>query len=187
MKKQKKQEPDWPEQVQELRVACWAALEDLAELEEEYRDGEDIEGSLKRFRDELDAVYRLSDRLHETMCVIPIRKMFSVDRINITEREYHLTRAAGFKLVTAKGLGICPLDDFDVYRMCVYEDDKMVCFLNPDESPKVKTVDKKTGVTHIRLRIARSPEELEAKHLGPEQRQFFTKYRPDVLARLKGD
>jgi len=39
----------------------------------------------------------------------------------------------------------------------------------------------------VRLRLALSPEELELKHLRPEQKRFFETYRPDVLARLRKD
>lgn len=185
MKKQKQQQKDWAEQIRDLLQAVEVAREDLGDSVNKYRDGEDLERGLRCLGDDLARISHLADQLYQNMYVIPIRRMFSLDRMNITRQQYSLARAAGLELFTAKGLKICPVDDYEVYQHCCYENEEMVCFVDPDENPPVETVDKKTGHTLVRLRVARSPEELEAKCLRPEQRRFFEKYRPDALARFQ--
>jgi len=185
MKKRKTQEQDWTKRLQKHREDCDLTREALLELDREFEDDGDLRPLLHRLRDQIREICGDAIWLHETMCAAPIRTAFSLERMNITEEQYWFLRAAGLEFITAKGLGIAPLSDFEVYKNCVYEDDKTVCFLDPDETPEVKSVNKKTGRTSIRIRLARSPEECHLKHFRPEQKQFFAKYRPDVLARAQ--
>ena len=92
----------------------------------------------------------------------------------------------GFGLFTAKSMGVSPIDDFEAYRLGVYEDDVSVCFMDPNETPDTVTViNKRTGRERVRIRLAQSPEECAIRYLRPEQRSFYTKHRPDVLARMQ--
>jgi len=92
--------------------------------------------------------------LHETLCAGPATKLFLVDRIKLSKQDFFLLQAFGAKLPMVKTLGICDFDDYELYAMCVYEDEEKVCFMYPDETPDVGTFDEKTGHGHIRLRIA---------------------------------
>lgn len=181
----KRKEQDWPKRLQSHRENCGIASEDLDELVEAYENGSDIQPSLRNLRKELLRMHREATWLHETLCAIPLKKIFSVDRINLTKQEHHLLQAAGIDLFTTKRIGICQVDDFEVYKNCVYENDDMVCFVDPNETPVFERVDKKTGRTQVRIRVAESPEEIDLKHLRPEQKEFFAKYRPDVLHRAR--
>ena len=182
--KQKKISENWSKQICKLNEIAEAALSDLDEFEE-CGITVKVEDSEESLRGQLHKIKSLAFKLHETLISNPIRTAFSKDRISLSEQDYWLLRAQGLKLFTAKRVGISPVSDYEVYKNCIYEDEEKVCFLDPDETSEVETVDKKTGHIKIRFRISRSPEELELKHLRPEQKEFFAKYRPDVLARLK--
>jgi hypothetical protein len=185
MKKQKRQEQDWTKRLRKHRENCELTRDALMELDQEFEDGGDLRPLLHRLRNQIREICGDAGWLHETICVAPIRTAFSLNRMNITEQQYWFLRAAGLELFTAKTLGIAPLSDYEVYQNCVYEDDEIVCFVDPDETPEVETVHKKTGSTSIRIRLAHSPEECKLRHFRPEQKRFFAKYRPDVLARAK--
>lgn len=187
MKKQKKDEKDWTKHLQNHRQNCELAWEDFKILLEEHERRRNIKLLLRRFKEKIQQLRCDAVRLHETLIVEPAQKTLSLERANLTEQQYYLLRAAGITMPTAKSLGISPVDDHEVYRHCIYKDDKQVCFLDPNENPVVETVDKKTGCTKVRIRLAISPEEIELKHLRPEQREFFAKYRPDVLERIQKD
>lgn len=187
MKKKEKKQNDWAERLASHRAACDMAFEELDKLVQEFQDGENIQKPLDRFRENMREIRRSAEQLHEELYTVPIRKICSVERRNITEQQYLLARAAGLGLFTAQGLGISPVSDYEVYRNYVYEDDEAVRFMDPDETPDVKTPNKKTGGYRIRIRLACSPEETGLAHYTPEQREFFAKYRPDVLARAQQD
>lgn len=187
MKKKEKKQNDWTKLLASHRATCDIALEELDKLVQEFQDGENIQKPLSRFRENMREIRRGAEQLHEELYIVPIRKFFSVERRNITEQQYLIARAAGLGLPTAHELGISPVSDYEVYCNCVYEDDRSVCFIDPDETPQVKTVDKRTGKTSIRIRLALSPEETRLAHYTPEQREFFAKYRPDVLTRAQQD
>ena len=187
MKKQIKSVKDWPEHLQNHRQNCELVFEDLATLKQELQDGRDTKLSLQHLKEGLLRIRQEAEWLHGALTTEPIQRIFSPDRANLTEQQYYLLRAAGIMLPPATSLRISPVDDYEVYRYCIYEDDKRVCFVHPDENPVVETVDEKTGYTKIRIRLAISPEEIELKHLRPEQREFFAKYRPDVLERIQKD
>jgi len=187
MKKKGKKQNDWTELLASHRAACDIAFEELDKLVQEFQDGENIKKPLDRFRKRLLEIQRGAIQLHEELYTVPIRKICSVERRNITEQQYLLARAAGFPLLTAQAIGIAPVSDYEAYLNCIYEDDKTVCFMDPDETPQVKTVNKRTGKRRIRIRLACSPEETRLAHYTPEQREFFNKFRPDVLARAQHD
>jgi len=135
---------------------------------------------------EMQQIKKEADSLDEIMCKDPIRRAFSVDRLNLTERQYYLLRAAGFHVFTAETLGLLWISDYDAYRLCVYENGTSVSFMDPRETLDVVTIaDGETGRGIAQMRLARSPEECQIRHLRPEQRDFFAKYRPDVLARMQ--
>ena len=185
MKNKPKEQRPWLERLQSHRQDCSLALEDLRELEQEYQNGVDVELLLERIKTKMESIQTEAACLYEVMCIVPLETMFSAGSSKLTEQQYCLLRAAGFPTFTAKMLGICPVDDYDVHMNCLYEDDDQIHIMNPDETPEVETVDEKTGVTTMGLNIALSPEETELRFYTPEQICFFTMYRPDVLARAQ--
>jgi len=187
MKKKEKKQNDWTELLLGHGLIWDMAFAELDKLVQDFHDGENTEKLLDQLRKDMREIQRVTDQLIEELLVGPIKKILSIDRRNITEREYLLAHAAGFQLPTAQSIGIAPVSDYEVYLNCVYEDDKAVCLMDPNETPQVETVDKQTGNIRIRIRLARSPEETRLAHYTPEQREFFAKYRPDVLARAQQD
>jgi len=187
MKKKEQKQNDQAELLWSHRAAWDMAFAELDKLVQDFHDGENIEKPLDQFRKNMQEIRRGDEQFHEEFLIGPIRKILSKDRRNITEREYLLAQAAGFQLPTAQSIGIAPVSDYEVYLNCVYEDDKIVCFMDPNETPQIKTVDEQTGKTRIRIRLARSPEETNISYYTPEQKRFFAKYRPDVLARAQQD
>jgi hypothetical protein len=185
MKKKKKQPENWSQDIFKLSELADSAISTLSDFEKDSGEIVKAPDSEQPLREQLWEMKWLVSKLHENLVAAPVRTAFSYGRLNLTERQYWLLLADGLELFTAKKLGISPVSDYDCYKMCVYKNEQEVCFMDPDETPEVETVDRKTGHKRIRFRLARSPEELEAKHLRPEQREFFKKYRPDVLARLK--
>ena len=187
MKKKEKKQNDWTELLASHHAACDIAFEELDKLVQKFQDGEIIQKPLDRFMKNMREIRWGAEKLHEELYIVPIRKICSVERRNITEQQYLLARVAGFPLLTAQAIGIAAVSDYEVFLNCIYKDDKIVCFMDPDEAPQVKTVNKRTGKRHIRIRLARSPEETRLAEYTPEQREFFNKFRPDVLARAQQD
>jgi len=102
--------------------------------------------------------------------------------------QYLYWRALGHDLGSAHGLGLFPISDHDIHKMLCYEDDKRYCYINPaPQSTCVTVVDKETGALSVNPEIGRYPEELQLKHLRPEQLDFFTEYMPEVLRRFQVD
>lgn len=186
MKKNKTRKIDWVKHLDRHREQCGEIANTVEHIQAEYQAGNDIETALSELAAQVRARQQGAEDLHDRMVIAPLRHMFSGDRLNLTEEEYYLVRAAGFGFITPKSLGVSPVTDFEVYRLSVYEDANTVCFMDPDENPNVETVDpNKPGRITIRLRAAISPEETERRYYRPEQEQFFAKYRPDVLTRCK--
>jgi hypothetical protein len=179
-------QPGWIKCLDDHREQCVAMREIVDQIEADYRAGNDIKAALSELRGKVRALQASADRVHDKMAIAPLRHMFSADRLNLTEKEYYLARAAGLGFITPKSLGVSPVTDFEVYRLSVYEDANTVCFMDPNENSNVETVDpKRPDHISIRLRGAISPEETERKYYRPEQEQFFAKHRPDVLSRSK--
>jgi hypothetical protein len=187
MKKKIKQPENWSQDIYKLNDIADSVIFNLRKFEKNSGEVIKAPDSNRPLREQVWEIKWLASKLHEVLLAGPIRTVFSADRLNLTAQQYFLLRARGFELFTAKQLGISPVGDYECYRMCVYKNEQAVCFMDPDETPEVKTVDNKTGHKRIRIRLAHSPEECELKHLRPEQREFFTKHRPDVLERMKAD
>ena len=185
MKGKTKKQKSWTERLRSHRENCIIVLEELRELNRIYQNGMDVQRLLQHVIKTMEQIQTEADRLHGEVCIVPLRMMFSANRVKITKHQYWLIRATGFEMFTAKKLGICPVDDYDVYKNCLYKDNGRVCFICPDKMPAMETVNKKTGGTRLRRRIACSPEETALQYYRPEQKRFFSKYRPDVLARAK--
>ena len=185
MKRKMKEQESWTERLRSHQVNCALALVYLEELAQKCQNDKDVQPLLQRVKKAMEQIQMEADRLHEEMCLVPVRTMFSMDRLKLSKQQYWLLRAAGVEIFTAKRLGICPVDDYDVYRNCIYEDDKRVFFVDPNETPNMETPDKEARVIRVRARIACSPEETALQHYRPEQKRFFSKYRPDVLARAR--
>lgn len=182
MKKQKKTQLSWLNQLTELNRTCDYVLEMVDEA-----DGNMSPDELRTLRDELGKVKRIAEQLHVTMCQTPVGKMIGLDRMSMTKQEYYFLCAAGAKLFSTDQLGISPVSDYQAFLNCCYEDDEKVCYINPAKKPPVEDEDKKTGSFTIRVGIGYPPEELHLKYLRPEQKEFFAKFLPDVLERFQQD
>jgi hypothetical protein len=185
MKKREKEQKGWITYLQNYLENCRLKLEDVEKLEAKNIDKHDAMELLREFRKMMEEIQRGADHIYEEIVSIPLATMCSVNRLQLTEEQFYLTRVAGISLFTAKRFGICAVDNFEVYRNSIYEDSKSVGFMAPNETPVKKNKDKKTGKSFIRLRLACSPEETCLENYRPEQIRFFQKYRPDVISRAK--
>lgn len=184
MKTKKKRDRNWTKMLQDHSMVCEAVKRGLEELDRRLEDGDDVTDALDQLKNLVLRMHRGADLLAKVLHRLPVAKAFSADRLNITEQQYWLLCAVGFNgFFTARSLGVSPISDYEAYQLCVYEDDKVVAFLDPDETPPPpprRNGRKKTIAVHLAL----SPEEVDPAYLRPEQIDFFKKYRPDVLPRL---
>lgn len=185
MKNKRRKQEDWTELIRNHFTDCCIAEGEFEEMARGLRKGGDIEHALDRFSETLRHIRRGAEELHNALRGSPIRMMLSTNRLNLTEVQYHLLRAAGVELPTGKELGISPVTDYELYRMCIYEDESGICFMHPNEKPPAEVVKDSNGSFAIRPRMAISPEETAIEHYRPEQETFFAENRPDVLARAR--
>ena len=183
MKRKKKQDCNWPQILQNHSMVCEAVKRGLEELDRMLQDGEDITDVVGSLRKSVLRMHREAELLSKMLIESPVRRIFSADRLNVTDQQLLFARAAGFSCFTAKSLGVSPITDYEAYRLCVYEDDKRVWFLHPDERP-ASPPRRKGNTIFVHGKAALSPEEVDPDYLRPEQFKFFTKYRPDVLPRF---
>lgn len=185
MKKQSKRLKQWPDAITELLRVSELALETLKSLKQQVGKNSKVLTALYPLSKQLDEIQNAAKEIRQITCRSPAEKFLAGKRM--IEPEYYFMRALGCHLCTAKGLGLSPVDNYEVFISCCYEDDEISTYTNPAEKPPVPEVDKKTGQEIVRIRIGRSPEELQAKYLRPEQHQFFEKFLPDVLKKFKAD
>ena len=114
-----------------------------------------------------------------------------VDRGMLPSRsEYHLLAQLGqlprHMIVTAKDLGVSPVDDYEAFAAMFYEDDDQYTVINPSLKPVVwETGPNGTRSARISLRHGSAPEELWERYLRPEQRELFREYLPELYARFR--
>lgn len=185
-KKRPNKNTDWTDLLTEMVQYSEALRWYIKDLQSEYGTSGCTAQQLDHVDEDVKAMARLADLLHDTLVSGPARRMMSLDRENLTEKQYHIICAAiGPFCPTAQSLGLIDMSDLEVYQHCVYEDDGKVCFMDPEESPLDKAKD--VGQSNsFRARMAVSPEECHVKHLRSEQRKFWKKFRPDVFARFRG-
>ena len=183
MKKKEERNHNWVQMLQNHQQTCGQVKVYLEKLENACEAGEDVAVLVRQLRKVTLQACREAEQLCEVLFESPVRRIFSADRVNVTEQQLQLARAAGLDCFTAKSLGVSPITDYEAYRLCVYEDDQIVWFWHPDEPPPSPPRHEGNTIT-VRGRAALSPEEVDPDHLRPEQIEFFTKYRPDVLPRL---
>jgi hypothetical protein len=133
--KKKPMQPNWVDLLADHREQCHSLSATLDQMEADRPAGTDLDRKLSQVKLTIQAICQRADLLHETMAIRPIRGMLLADRLHVTEQQYRLTRSAGFHNFTAKSLGACVIADFQAYRMRVCEDDKVVCFMHPNQTP----------------------------------------------------
>jgi hypothetical protein len=185
MKKEEIGQKTWITHLQNHLESCRQALEDIEKLEEKNKFNPDALVLLQQIWKMMEEIQRGADHIYEEIVSIPLSTMCSVNRLQLTKEQFYLTRAAGIDLFNPKRLGICTVDDFEVFKYCIYENSEGVGFMDPNEKPVKKLKLKKTGKSHIRLRLSCSPEETCLENYRPEQIRFFKEFRPDVIARAK--
>ncbi len=102
--------------------------------------------------------------------------------------QFHLLSALGVLNYTNKTAGLSEYDDYEVFQHFCYERGEDHAYITPDMEPLEPsvTVD---GTTTYKVRAfapGRPPEEIPLDHLKAEQRLFFERYLPNVVARFKG-
>lgn len=188
MKRDNSQPVNWTQMLVEHEATCEQATKTLERLERMSEEGHDIEPIICRIKQIIEESEHGAHQLCQILPEKPLKQMLSPNRLDLTEQEYHLLQAAGPVFPTAKGLGISPMDDYEIYRQCVYEDHEKVCFLDPNAKPDSRN-DVLVGDnrrTRVRIRSVLSPEECQLAHFRLDQKEFWAKHRPDVLARCIG-
>jgi hypothetical protein len=99
----------------------------------------------------------------------------------LTREEYYLCRAMGVDFGTARELGLSCIDDYEVYGMLCYEDDKWIGYINVHLTSRDREAERQA------LRLGRSPEECRRRFLRPEQDAFFREHLPGVYARFAAE
>jgi hypothetical protein len=109
----------------------------------------------------------------------------------MTAEEFYVVAAiVGAPPMTAKQLGLSPVDDFELHSMLCCEHETRHVYINPELTPPEPLPEPDEDGVHqwtAGLRFGAAPEELRLSALRPEQREFFKKHLPDVYARLKRD
>jgi hypothetical protein len=145
---------------------------------------EPLASHLKALAQELDRARGAAAQAFDRYSDGPLEKM--LHGWLLSREEYYLCRAMGMDFGTARELGLSEFEDYDVYRMLRYEDDKRLTYINVHEVQE--TLQKETppeGVTEkIHLRFGSPPEECKRRYLRPEQQEFFLNYLPRVYARF---
>jgi len=133
-------------------------------------------GFLTLLRQELQQVSQGGVSLFKQLCSGPVAKLLA--GAPLTREEWLLLQAMGIPLVTAKAIGVAPLDDFALLSLLRWEDGARQAYINPDLSPTAPP----EGQPGLRFGVA--PEEVRVSALRPEQRAFFRRYWPAVFARF---
>jgi hypothetical protein len=103
----------------------------------------------------------------------------------LSREQYYVCRARGLDLGTAREVGLVDVDDYDVYRMLCYEDEKSWTYINIHLAPREPI--RPGQVTRIGMRFGSAPEECRRRFLRPEQHDFFRDRLPDVYERFRTD
>jgi hypothetical protein len=148
--------------LQSHSETCGQVKACLGRLEQACENGEDVAAVAHQLSKVTLRMCREAGQLSQVLHESPVRRIFSTDRLNVTEQQYLFAHA---------------------YLLCVYEDDEVVAFMHPDETPPPPPRHE-GNTTFVPVHVALSPEEVDVAHLRPEQVEFFTKYRPDILPRL---
>jgi hypothetical protein len=160
--------------IDDIAHGVQATLEDLEQGEISVDEFQDLLPSLIRH---MKRIRRIANTINGRMVRNPGRKLLRGE--TLTEQEYFFLRTGGVHLNTAHQLGLSPLDEYAIYRHLCYEDDKVICCVNPEPMPE------KAPENVIRVRMGKAPEELHDTHLRPEQRDFFEEHLPGLWARFQ--
>jgi hypothetical protein len=153
--------------------------EELEKLEEGEMSIGDFQDSLSSLIQHMKRIRRIADAINGRMVRSPAKKLMTGKPL--TEQEYFFIRTGGVHLSTAHQLGLSPVDEYKIYRLFCYEDDKVICLINPEPKPE------EPPENVIRIRAGSLPEELNACYLRPEQRSFFEKHLPGLLDRFQNN
>ncbi len=179
----KKRERNWTQMLQSHSVTCDQVKRGLEQLDQILDSEEDPTAAIHELKETVAEMQQEAHELHDTMVLEPSRCLLSRDRLNITEQQYLMSFAAGFNCFTPDSLGVSPITLCEAYRLCVYEDDKVVGFWHPDQTPP-RPPSRKGNIKTIHIQLIRSPEEIDPDYLREEQNEFIDKFRPDVRPRL---
>lgn len=178
-------ETTWAEEIRENLNSARRALEAFRKIEmwASRNVPEALESHLAALSRELNEVSSNAEQAVERYWAEPMEKVLA--GFPLSREQYHICRAMGMNIGTAREVGLSGWDDYEVYRMLLYEDDKQYVYINIHEKPR-EAVRLEDGsiVSKAHLRFGQSPEECRRRFLRPEQQTFFVEYLPDVYARF---
>jgi len=149
----------------------------LEYLEQGKINVDEFQDSISSLVQHIKRIRRIADAINGRMVRSPSKKLLAGE--TLTEQEYFFIRTGDVHLNTAHQVGLSPIDEYAIYRHLCYEDDNVICCINPEPIPE------ETPDNVVQVRWGINPEELHAKHLRPEQRDFFEEHLPDLLARFQ--
>jgi len=148
---------------------------------------EPLNANLAALSEEIDAVRRAAGRALSYFTPDP---WVLLRGLPLSEEEYLRCRAQGALFGTAKEVGLASFDDYYVYQMLCYDDEKSLEYINVNQTPTDPTVyTDADGRTYekVGMRYGLAPEECTRRQLRPEQERFFREHLPNVYARFSND
>jgi len=182
----------WPEGMAILHNMVEKAQEvhrTLDQVIREHREaGADVDKACELLGEILSDISSQENMLRDKLCMQPLAAIAGASRVP-SEQEYLSLRMMGVLPGTAKVLGLTNVDDHEAFGHLFYEDDKHYCLINPWEDPQPHELPGASmeGPYRVRSRVGKPPELCSLDSLRPEQKEFFRRHLPTVLARFKKD
>jgi hypothetical protein len=106
----------------------------------------------------------------------------------LSREEFHMVASQVETFWSNRTVGLGAFDDYEVFSLMCYEDNKRWAYINPQLSPPEPPAEsghsgRELGVQH---RMGISPEEVAVCNLRSEQVEFFRRFLPDVYVRFRG-
>ena len=112
--------------------------------------------------------------------------IFAIGGRHLNREQFHLISALGGLSYSNKSAGLSEYDDYEIFQHFCYESDNEHGYITPGRKALPPPV--MIGqTTHISARVGPewAPEDIPWDRLRSEQRVFFERYVPDVVARFK--
>ena len=191
----------WGESIQSASDTFGAALDEMDDLktifEREFVEpGAVSEATIAQFRKSLGATYRAIEQtaiLYNS--VADAQRMATLTFLagkRLTRDQFYILLATETIEWTNKHLGLSDFEDFELIELFRYvgKDRKGYIYLG-DDIDDAPDADEDDWYMQFLSRTYRKalipPEEVRWSYLEPEQREFFEKYRPDVVDRFLRD
>jgi len=188
----------WGQSIQSASDTFGAALDELGDLKTLFnRDfveaGAVNEATIQQFRKALGSTYRAIEQTVDLYnSVADAQRMATLTFLagkRLTRDQFYILLATESIEWTNKHLGLSDFEDFELVELLRYvgEDRKGYIYLG-DDIDDVPDADEDDWYMQFLSKTYRKaiipPEEIRWSDLQPEQREFFEKYRPDVVERF---